>query len=306
MTQKAKVTPIQLEVTSNALQSIAEQMGVVLIKTAYSANIKERRDASVAIFDARGRLLALAQHIPLHFSSLSSAVREILERWPLKDIHEGDVFIANDPYSGGGSHLPDITLVQPMFYQGRLAAFLANLGHHADRYHRGTTIYDEGLRIPAVKLYRRGKREEDLYRLILLNYQIKEERQGDFRAQMSCNAHGAAKLLELCDKLGYQVFQDICEEWLRYGERKTKAAIRTLKDGKYTFTDYMDGDGHGNEDLAIKATITVDGDNLRVDFTGSSPAVDGPVNCVASATQATVFYAVKALLDSTLRSRAGA
>jgi len=135
--------PALLQIYGNALLSISEQMGIILVKTAYSANIKERRDASVGIFDAHGKLLALAQHIPIHFSSLFSAVHEILAKWSEDEIHEGDVFVANDPYSGGGSHLADIVFVKPVFYDEKLIAFTANLGHHADKSHRGTSIYDE-------------------------------------------------------------------------------------------------------------------------------------------------------------------
>ena len=166
----SKINSITLEVISNGLLSIAEQMGVILTKTAYSTNIKERKDLSVAIFDADGRVLSLAQHIPIHFSSLFGAVEEALKRWDKSEIYDGDVFIANDPYSGGGSHLPDIALVRPVFFEGKLIAFVVNNGHHADRSRRGPTIYDEGLRIPVVKLYEKGKLNRDIYDLILLNF----------------------------------------------------------------------------------------------------------------------------------------
>lgn len=289
----------------NALISIAEQMGVILVKTAYSPNIKERRDSSVAIFNRRGKLLALAQHIPIHFSSLFSAVHEVLQKWSISDIHDGDVFIANDPFSGGGSHLADIVLVKPVFYKGKLIAFLANLGHHADRAHRGNSIYDEGLRIPAVKLYDKGVLVQDIYDLILLNYQLKKEREGDLRAQLSTNQFGEKKVLELCSKAGESIFLKFCEEWLNYGARKAKTAIAELPDGIYEFEDYLDDDGYGNKNIPIKVSIKIQGDTMEFNFNGSSPQVDGPFNCVKSALLATVYYAVKSLLDPSIPANSG-
>lgn len=299
------MNPILLEVTSNALLSITEQMGVILTKTAYSTNIKERKDSSVAIFDSTGKLLALAQHIPIHFSSLFSAVREVLNKWPLDQIHEGDVFIANDPYSGGGSHLPDIALVSPVFFDGQLICFVVNLGHHADRTRRGTTIYDEGLRIPAVKLYDKGILVQDVYDLILLNYQLKSEREGDFKAQLITNQFGENKVIEMCEKMGVSSFLDFCNEWLKYGERKIRTAISILPDGKYEFEDYLDSDGFGNTNIKIKVTIKIKNDEIEFDFKGSSPQVDGPYNCVKSALLATVYYSVKALLDHSIPANSG-
>ncbi|MFQ6126027.1 MAG: hydantoinase B/oxoprolinase family protein [Candidatus Heimdallarchaeota archaeon] len=299
------INPAFLQVYGNALLSISEQMGIILVKTAYSTNIKERRDASVAVFDTQGKLLALAQHIPLHFSSLFSSVEEIMDKWAIDEIHEGDVFIANDPYSGGGSHLADIVFVNPVFYQGKLIAFVANLGHHADKSHRGTTIYDEGLRIPAVKLYDKGELMRDIYDLILLNYQLTKERQGDFRAQLSTNRFGELKLQELCDKIGLDQFLYLANNWQEYGARAVKHAISQLPKGDYEFEDFLDDDGYGNEAIPIKLKVTVKDEDLIFDFTGSASQVDGPFNCVKSALLATVFYCVKAFLDPTLPSNSG-
>ena len=172
-----EINSITLEIVANSITSIAEQMGVILSKTGYSTNIKERKDLSVAVFDRNGKLLSLAQHIPLHFSSLSGAVEVLTQKYDIDDIHEGDIFIANDPYSGGGSHLPDIVLLKPVFYEGELVAYMVNTGHHADKSRKGTTIYDEGLRIPVVKLYDRGVLVKDVMDLIMLNFQMKYERQ---------------------------------------------------------------------------------------------------------------------------------
>ena len=301
----SKINSITLEVISNGLLSIAEQMGVILTKTAYSTNIKERKDLSTGIFDADGRLLSLAQHIPIHFSSLFGAVSETLKRWDKSEIYEGDVYIANDPYYGGGSHLPDIALVRPVFYEGKLIAFVVNNGHHADRSRRGPTIFDEGLRIPIVKLYEKGKLNKDIYDLILLNFQLKEERRGDIQAQLITNQFGADKVVELCKKIGLETYLEFCEEWIRYGERKARTAIRNLPDGTYHFEDILDDDGMGNENLAIKLALTIDGDRISFDFNGSHPQVPGPYNCVRSALLATVYYSVKCLLDKTIPANSG-
>ena len=252
-----EINSITLEIIANGMVSIAEQMGVTLTKTGYSTNIKERKDLSVAVFSPKGKLLALAQHIPLHFSSLSGAVEILTEKYKPEDIHEGDVFIANDPYSGGGSHLPDIVLLRPVFYQGKLVAFMVNTGHHADRSRRGTTVYDEGLRIPVVKLYDRGKLVQDIMDLIMLNFQMKYERHGDLNAQILTNQFGADKLVELIDKIGLDTYEEFCKKWLEYGERKARIAISELPDGEYSFEDYMDSDGAGNEDLLIKVKVTI-------------------------------------------------
>ncbi|MCI8549074.1 MAG: hydantoinase B/oxoprolinase family protein [Lachnospiraceae bacterium] len=301
----SKINSITLEVISNGLLSIAEQMGVILTKTAYSTNIKERKDLSVAIFDADGKVLSLAQHIPIHFSSLFGAVEEALKRWDKSEIYDGDVFIANDPYTGGGSHLPDIALVRPVFYEGKLIAFVVNNGHHADRSRRGPTVYDEGLRIPVVKLYEKGELNRDIYDLILLNFQLKEERRGDIQAQLITNQFGADKLIELCKKIGLETYFEFCREWLKYGEKKARAAIAALPDGEYEFEDILDDDGNGNENLKICVKLRIDGDRILFDFSGSHPQVPGPYNCVRSALLATVYYSVKCLLDKTIPANSG-
>lgn len=301
----SNINSIQLEVISNALLSISEQMGVILTKTAYSTNIKERKDSSVGIFNAQGKLLALAQHIPIHFSSLFGAVHEVLKKWRLDQIYEGDVFISNDPYTGGGSHLPDIVLVNPVFYNKELVAFVVNIGHHADKSRRGPTIYDEGLRIPIVRLYKKGQIVQDVYDMIMLNFQLKTERQGDLRAQLITNRFGADKVIELCDKIGMETYLCFCTEWLKYGQRKARAAIAELQDGAYEFHDTLDDDGCGNKDLLIHLKLTVTGDRICFDFSQTCPQITGPFNCVKNATLATVYYAVKCLLDNTIPANSG-
>lgn len=300
-----EINPVTLEIISNAVTSIAEQMGVILAKTGYSTNIKERKDLSVAVFSPEGKLLSLAQHIPLHFSSLSGAVDVLLKKYKPEEICDGDIFIANDPYSGGGSHLPDIVLLKPVFYKGKLAAFMVNTGHHADRSRKGTAIYDEGLRIPLVKLYSKGELVSDVLELIMLNFQMKYERQGDLNAQILTNRFGAEKFTELIDKIGFETYEAFCEKWLEYGEKKARKAIEELPDGEYLFEDYMDDDGIGGGSVLIKLKLIVKGDTITFDFTGSAPQNKGPHNCVECALRATVYYSMMAILDHTIPANSG-
>lgn len=300
-----EINSITLEIIANSMNSIAEQMGVILAKTGYSTNIKERKDLSVAVFSKDGKLLSLAQHIPLHFSSLFGAVEVLTEKYDSSQIHDGDIFIANDPYSGGGSHLPDIVLLKPVFYQGELIAYMVNTGHHADKTRKGTTIYDEGMRIPVVKLYDRGKVVQDVMDLIMVNFQMKYERHGDLNAQIITNQYGADKLCELIEKIGMDTYTEFCQKWMEYGQRKAKAAIAGLPDGEYVFEDYMDDDGSGNEDLLIKTKITIDGERIAFDFTGTCPQVSGPYNCVPCALKATVYYSMMSVLDKTIPANSG-
>lgn len=300
-----EINSITLEIISNGVVSIAEQMGVILAKTGYSTNIKERKDLSVAVFSPEGKLISLAQHIPLHFSSLSGAIDVLLKKYKPEDINDGDVFIANDPYTGGGSHLPDIVLVKPVFYQGKLVAFMVNTGHHADRSRKGPTIYDEGLRIPLVKLYNKGELVEDVFELIMLNFQMKYERKGDLNAQIITNQFGAEKFIELIDKIGLETYEAFCTKWLEYGETKARKAIEELPDGEYFFEDCMDDDGIGGGAVVIKLKLTVKGDSITFDFTGTSPQNKGPHNCVKCALNATVYYSMMAILDHTIPANSG-
>ena len=300
-----QINSITLEIISNGITSIAEQMGVILAKTGYSTNIKERKDLSVAVFSPEGKLLSLAQHIPLHFSSLSGAVEVLTEKYRIEDIHDGDVFIANDPYTGGGSHLPDIVLLKPVFHSGKLVAYMVNTGHHADKSRKGPTIYDEGFRIPLVKLYSKGQLQQDIYDLIMLNFQMKYERKGDLNAQMITNQFGADKLTELIDKIGLDTYEEFCRKWLEYGEKKARIAIADLPDGEYSFEDYMDDDGAGGGKVLIKTKVIIEGDQITFDFTGSAPQNKGPHNCVPCALKATVYYSMLSILDKSIPANSG-
>src|SRR5207249_4195622 len=240
-----------------------------LIRASYSSNIKERRDCSTAIFDARGQVIAQAEHIPMHLGSLLGTVEGILRRYPLGDLAPGDMFIVNDPYAGGGTHLPDINLVAPVFAGGEPFGFVANIAHHADRTgERIRNIWDEGLRIPPIRLLERGRLREDVMELLLANFALPDERRGDFRAQLAVNRLGERRLGELIARWGLPTVRAACDELLAYGERKIRAAIAAVPDGVYRFTDAMDDDGVSDEPIPVAVNITVQGDTMRLDFTG--------------------------------------
>ena len=297
---------IALEVIGSALLSIAEEMGQTLIKSSYSSNIKERQDCSTAIFNARGEVIAQAEHIPMHLGSLIMIVREVLARYPADTLREGDAFIGNDPYTGGSTHLPDITLASPVFLDGSLVGFVANIAHHADGGGGATrTIYDEGLRIPPIRVAEAGVLREDLMELLLLNFRLPRERRGDFRAQFAANRIGGERLGELLARHGRATCEAAMEELLAYGERKIRAALRAIPPGVYAFEDWMDDDGAGGPPVPIAVAIAVDGDQIALDWTGTGPQVAGDINVVYLALVATVYYALKALLDPTIPANGG-
>jgi N-methylhydantoinase B len=297
---------IGLEVIGSALLSIAEEMGQALIKSSYSSNIKERQDCSTAIFNSRGEVIAQAEHIPMHLGSLIMIVREIVKRYPVATLCDGDTFIGNDPYTGGSTHLPDITVASPVFFAGELVGFVANIAHHADGSGGETrTIYDEGLRIPPIRIAQAGVLREDLMELLLLNFRLPRQRRGDFRAQFAANRIGAERMGELLTRYGRRTCEAAMEELLAYGERKIRAALRHLPDGVYAFADWMDDDGAGGPPVPIKVTITVTGDRIALDWAGTGSQVRGDINVVYLALVATVYYALKALLDPTIPANGG-
>ncbi len=297
---------VTLEVIGAALSTIAEEMGTALIKSSYSTNIKERQDCSTAIFDARGEVIAQAEHIPMHLGSLLGVVREVLARYPASALQPGDVFISNDPYTGGGTHLPDINLVSPVFADSALFGFVANIAHHADRSgERIRTIWDEGLRITPIRLVEAGRLREDVMELLLANFALPGERRGDFRAQIAANRLGERRLGDLVARYGASTVRAACEESLAYGERKIRAAIARLPDGVYRFADAMDDDGVALAPIPIAVAITVRGDSIALDFSGSGPQCAGDINVVYFALLATVYYALKAALDPTIPANSG-
>ncbi len=309
-----KIDPITLEIVGNLLLSIAEEMGVTLVKTAYSTNIKERKDCSTAIFDAKGNMIAQAEYVPMHLGSMLDVVNEVLKRFPVESIRPGDVFVTNDPYSGGGTHLPDISMVSPVFVEERLVGFVANIAHHSDIGGMvpgsvsadSTTIYQEGLRIPLGRICRAGEIVRESYDFIVLNTRTPVERRGDLDAQIASNIAGAKRMGEVVRKYGADYFGECTDALLDYAEHLMRAGIRTLPNGSYTFEDYLDDAGSNSDaPVPIRATITINDGTAYVDFEGSSPQVPGPLNMTFSGLLTTVFYCFKAVAGQSIFANHG-
>ena len=296
--------PVTVEVIGSAISSIAEEMGETLVRASYSTNIKERRDCSTALFDAQGRTLAQAEHIPIHLGSLMGIIEEVLRRYPVAQIADGDAFVGNDAYTGGGTHLPDIVIASPIFVAEQLVAWATNLAHHADFADRGHAhIYQEGLRIPPVRLYRQGELQSDILEMILLNCQVPRERLNDLRAQMAANRLGVRRFQDLCARYGSDLVLQAGDALLDYAERRTRAGIATIPDGTYAFEDHFDTE-ELDEELAFRVVITVQGDEMWLSF-DSPPQVRAGLNVVWTALLATVYYAVKTIVDPDIPPNAG-
>ncbi len=308
------VDAVTLEILGNRLLSIAEEIGTTLIRTAYSTNIKERRDCSAAIFDAQGEMIAQAEHIPMHLGSLLGIVKALLARTSPGDMKPGDTFMTNDPYSGGGTHLPDITMVSPVFTQGQLIGFVTNIAHHSDVGGKvpgstsgdATSIFQEGVRIPLCRVSDSSGIIQESMDFVCLNSRTPSEREGDLAAQVAANRIGAQRMAELVEHYGVDRFKAVSNALLDYAEALLRAGIRSLPDTTHTFTDFLDDDGINlGVPVPIRVTVSINGDEAVVDFTGSSAQVAGPINLPLNGTLATVFYAFKALVGPDIPSNTG-
>lgn len=307
-----KFDPITLEVMRNAFQSVAEEMGAALIRTALSTNIKDRRDCSTAIYTPEGELVAQAEHIPLHLGLMTSVVKKVLEIYPIERLEPGDTVITNDPYISG-SHLPDICMISPVFAEGRCIGLLANLAHHVDiggispggMPTISTEIFQEGLRIPPVRLKRGGEVDEEMMHLITNNVRTPYETRGDFQAQFAANNVGERRLKEIVTKYGSGEAAFYMEELINYSERRMLAAIAKLPRSMFEFEDYLEGDGITENRLSIRVAVTIEKESITVDFTGTSPQAKGSVNSTRAVTLACVFFALKSVIDPDLPSSAG-
>ena len=309
---KQKSDPITLEVMRNAFQSVAEEMGAALIRTALSTNIKDRRDCSTAIYTARGDLVAQAEHIPLHLGLMVSVVKKTLERFPVERLEPGDAIITNDPYISG-SHLPDICMITPFFDEGRCIALLANLAHHVDiggispggMPTISTEIFQEGIRIPPVKLRKQGEIDDQIMELITNNVRTPYETYGDFQAQLAAGNVGERRLREIISKYGQSMAIFYMGEIINYSERIMRNRIKELPKGIFSFEDFLEGDGLSDDLLKIKAAITIGEDRILVDFTGTDRQALGSVNSTRAVTLACVYFAIKAAIDPGLPSSDG-
>jgi len=304
---KLRTDPARFEVVKNALYAAAEEMKIVLAKTAYSPLLKVAGDYSCGIFDIAGNMVAQGPDLPIHLGSMPDAVRAVVAAFP--DVAPGDVFIHNDPYQGG-SHLPDVNVVAPAFHDNRLLGYGCVRAHWPDigsaspgSYGAVTEIYGEGLRLPPVRLYRDGKPDPAIEAIIFANVRTPVERLGDLRAQVAANRRAAQRLSELATKYGADTLLRIMQEVLDYSETMMRAALRALPDGTAEFSDVFDGDGviadGETEDatFTVRLRVTKRGDTITADFTGSDPAVAGPMNAPLTVTASGVFCALKMIAD---------
>lgn len=306
-----RIDPITLEVVRNALQSGAEEMGATLKRTGYSPNIKERKDLSCALFNRKAEMIAQAEHIPVHLGAMISSVEMTMKTFS-KDLYPDDAIILNDPYMGG-THLPDITLISPVFCEGELIGFSANRAHHADvggispgsLPGSSTEIYQEGIVIPPVKLFEKGKLKEDLLALIVKNVRTPEERAGDIKAQISANKIGEKRVLELIEKYSRETFQAATEEILNYSERMMRAQIRRFPKGTFEAFDFMDNDGVSDEPVRLQVRVTVNEDTLSIDFSGTDSQREGNINAVSAVTASSVFFTIRAITDPAIPANSG-
>ena len=302
------IDPLELSVLANAVAMIAEEMGAVLVRSALSPNIRERRDASAAVFDRAGRMIAQAAHIPVHLGAMPEAVAAVMARDP----RPGDVFLLNDPFHGG-SHLPDLTLVEVVEIDGAVGGYAAVRAHHADvggmspgsMPQGATELVQEGLVIPPVRLVSAGAPCDDVLALLLANVRTPAERRGDLSAQLAACAAGAAAWRALAARLGTTRFDAACDALLDYAERRVRTVLSALNGRAGRATDRLEGDGVTDDDVAVVVSVTVRDGTLALDFTGSAPQVAGNVNCPAAVTRAAAVFAIRTLLDDDVPTNDG-
>jgi N-methylhydantoinase B len=294
------IDPIDLQVTAGALRAACEEMGAVLVRSAHSANIKERRDCSTAVFDADGQMVMQAEHIPVHLGAMPAAVAAVLDR----DHREGVAWVLNDPYAGG-THLPDITVVTPAFHHGELLGFAASRAHHADVGGRvpgsmpadSTTLEEEGVVIAPRVL------DDDALHELSEQMRQPAQRRADLRAQLAANRVGARRLGELVDRVGAAFYREAANAVLDYAERRTRSCLAELEDGEREARDVLEA---ADEDLALQLRARIEGDELTLDFAGSADQHEGNLNCPLAVTVSACLFAVRVLTDPDIPPSAGA
>jgi N-methylhydantoinase B len=307
----SEVDPITAELIRNSLQAIVDEMALTLVRTAYSANLKSAMDLSSALCDDRGRLIAQGLTLPLHLGSIPDAMEALLRCYG-GTFRRGDAYVLNDPYEGG-THLPDFFVFQPVFYRDQHIAFAVTVAHHTDVGGRvaggngwdSTEIYQEGFRIPPVRLCVDGRMNDDFLRLLSTNVRIPMKVVGDLRAQLAACHIGERGLLDLLARHGVSMLQAAFADMLEYTERIARATIERLPDGRYEFTDYLDDDGIDPDPIPIHVAVEVRGSDLEVNFDGTSAQVKGAINCVLSFTRSTVYACIRCLLPPALPNNEG-
>ncbi len=308
---RSDLDSVALEVFRHLFTALAEEMGAALKRASFSPNIKERRDYSCALFDPRGTAVALGDHMPVHLGAMPMSVAAALEE--LGELEPGDVVCLNDPFRGG-THLPDVTLIAPVYEagdadgeDGRLLGYVASRAHHSDvggqspgSMPLAREIYQEGLRIPPIRLHARGRRNEDAWRLVLANVRTPVERAGDLDAQLAALHTGSVRLREIADRRGADATLEAMEALVAYADRLVQAGLERIPDGRWEGRDVMEGDGFGSGPVPVVAALEVDGDALVIDFEGTSPQVPGGINAVAAITSSAVRYVVRCVVEDLL------
>jgi len=309
------IDPVDLEITRHRWVGIAEETCAAMIRAAYSPNIYDRRDCSVALATIDGQVVAQAEvGTPLHLGIMPAVIASVLARFPIESLHDGDAVITNLPYPEGPGHLPDVSLVAPVFFRGKPVAIVSTTAHHVDMggYAPGsmpfgvTEIYQEGLQIPPTRLFERGTFNTPLYELINQNVRTRGEVYGDLMAQWAAIRTAQRRAAELFERDGERRALRYMLAVIDHAERAMRAGIAALPDGVYTCEDHLDDDGVTDDPVRIRVAVTIRGDTMHADFTGSSEQVAGPLNARLSAAKACVYFVAKALIDPDLPSCAGA
>ena len=308
LTHDGELDPVTLEILRNRLEGVAEEMGQVLIRGAYSPNIKERQDCSTALFDAAGRMVAQAEHIPVHLGAMPEAVAAVRERDP----DPGDAYVLNDPFAGG-THLPDVTVVSTIAPDREIVGYAVTRAHHADvgggtpgsMPAGATEIYQEGLRIPGVRIVADGEIDEELLSFVLANVRNPGERRADLRAQLAANERGGRRIADLLDEYGRDRLANAFDAVIDYSGERIRAEIAAIPDGTYEARDVLEGDGVTDDDVPIVARVTVDGSEVRVDFAGTADQVAGNMNAPLSVATSAVYFVVRAVTDPEIQPNQG-
>ena len=307
----AEIDPITREIMQNALASAADEMSLALYRTAYSTIVRDCLDYSTSLCDADGQMIAQGVTIPLHLGAVPFALATLFQKYG-DSIEEGDIFILNDPFEGG-MHIPDIFIVKPIFWHGERVAFAVSTAHHMDLGGRlpgsaacdNTEIFQEGLRIPWLKLYRRGVPDEAIFALLRANVRVPHQTIGDLRAQLAACHIGERAIHEIIGRYGVETFRLAAADLIDYTERLMRAEIASWPDGQARFVDYMDSDGVGGPPVRFEVTVTISGDSVTVDFTGTDPQVQGALNSTLSFTSSAVAMCVRAMLREPIPNTAG-
>jgi len=300
---------IELSLFSNRISAICDEMGAVLRRVAFSPNIKDRLDFSCAVFDAEGKLCSQAAHIPVHLGSMAYAMADVVS---VIDWLDGDLVVLNDPYMGG-THLPDVTVISPVFIDEKMMGFVVNRAHHADigaespgSMPVSSSLLEEGLVIPPTKLMTAGKMDQQVLDSLLAKLKNAEESMGDFGAQISANHRGLERLRLLIQRMGIEQYRQGLQSLNDYAAVVSRTALTEIPDGEYAFSDVMDDDGQGHQNIVVKVTLTVKAGEVIADFAGTDAQVKGNINCPLSVVAAAVFYVFRCLMPAQTPACAGA